>query len=213
MLSASTVSFFSVIVATYNRAKLIRRALDSLLMQTEKDWELVLVDDGSEDSTADILKNYIDKFPQMHFHRHQKNRGVVAAKNTGIAMARGRYITFLDSDDAYKADHLLLRKKILQKDPSIDLLHGGFEIIGDEYVPDINKTGEQIHLSQCAVSGTFFIKKSKLTRLKGFAGKTLGTDADFMKRAQAQHLHIEKTNLPTYIYYRNQRDSITKNHK
>lgn len=202
--------FFSVIIATYNRALLLKRALDSLLKQTEMDWEAVIVDDGSTDPTNIIVESY-QKLTDKITYTYQKNSGVILAKNKGISLVRGKYITFLDSDDEYKPNHLSTRKDILLKHSDIDLLHGGVQIIGDQYVPDVQHHTEKIHLSQCAISGTFFIKREVANQLGGFSGSTLGTDADFMGRALNTKLKILKTSVSTYIYHRDSGNSITNN--
>ena len=85
---------FSVIVPTYNRAHLVSRSIDSLLDQTFKDYEIIVIDDGSPDETKEVLKPYLKKI-QYHY---QKNRGVSAARNQGIELAKGEYIAFTDDD-------------------------------------------------------------------------------------------------------------------
>lgn len=87
----------SVIVATYNRADTLGRTLDSLLGQTYADWECVLVDDGSTDSSSDVIARYSD--PRIRVIRHPVNRGFNAARNTGLDNIRGEWFTFVDSDD------------------------------------------------------------------------------------------------------------------
>jgi glycosyltransferase involved in cell wall biosynthesis len=87
----------SVITATHNRAKTLPRSLDSLLRQTYTDWECILVDDGSTDETAQVIAQYSD--PRIHAYTHPVNRGVTAAKNTGLNNIHGEWFTFLDSDD------------------------------------------------------------------------------------------------------------------
>src|SRR5690606_12706021 len=151
-------SFFSVIITTYNRAALFKRALESLISQTEKDWEAILIDDGSTDDTYDQIEPYIDKYPQIQYKK-QSNRGTVSAKNAGIASARGKCITFLDSDDEYSVNHLQSRRLILEENPNVEFLHGGVRVIGNEYVPDRHDHSKKIHLSECVIGGTFFIKK------------------------------------------------------
>lgn len=202
--------FFSVIIATYNRERLLNRALQSLLKQTEDDWEAVVIDDGSTDGTADLVREYKQRIPEKLTYVKQSNLGVVTAKNAGIACVNGRYITFLDSDDTYEPTHLSSRRDLLTQHPAIDFLHGGVTVIGSSYVPDVERPGEKIHLSKCAISGTFFIKTDWGEPLK-FTGEALGTDADFMKRAQASSRHIVKTTEPTYVYHRDTPQSITSN--
>lgn len=89
---------FSVVIPAYNRAAIIGRAIDSCLDQTFGDYEIIVVDDGSTDDTEAVVGAYSD--PRLSFIR-QANAGGAAARNTGVAAARGRYIAFLDSDDAF----------------------------------------------------------------------------------------------------------------
>lgn len=205
---AVEVPFFSVIMTTYNRVELIKRAIDSLIDQTERDWELILVNDGSTDKTIEAIQPYLRKYPKI-IYKYQENKGFIAGKNTGIGLAKGKYITFLDSDDEYAKTHLETRKHFLAKEPDIDLLHGGVKIIGPEFVPDANNPDKLIHLSDCAISGTFFIKNKMMKALNGFAGNNLTTDADFMRRAGQGDFKIVKIDEPTYVYHRDVESSIT----
>ncbi len=94
--SHATSPRFSVIIPVYNRASFIARAIESVLSQTYRDFELIVVDDGSTDATPDIVALYPVRLLR------QENRGVSAARNRGIASARGKIIAFLDSDDAWE---------------------------------------------------------------------------------------------------------------
>lgn len=87
----------SIVTATYNRASALDRCVRSVLTQDFDDWELVVVDDGSTDATVDVLSGFVD--PRIHVIRHEVNRGVCAAKNTGIEAVHGDWFAFLDSDD------------------------------------------------------------------------------------------------------------------
>ena len=183
-------------------------ALDSLISQNESDWEALIIDDGSTDDTQSMVQRYLNKYPHISYI-NQKNKGEEGAKNTGICNAHGEYITFLDSDDAYHPDHLKTRKTIFQKHPEIDMLHGGFQVIGNEYVPDRFDPQKKIHLSECAVGGTFFIRKELLLALNGFRKVPIGTDADLLERVNRIGATIHKVDHPTYIYNRKTSDSLT----
>lgn len=87
----------SIIMATYNRASTLPRAVESVLGQTYPDWELIIIDDGSTDGTPDVLAGMTD--PRIRVYRHSPNRGVTAAKNAGLDRIRGEWFTTLDSDD------------------------------------------------------------------------------------------------------------------
>ncbi|MCO5248436.1 MAG: glycosyltransferase family 2 protein [Chitinophagales bacterium] len=205
----STIPFFSVIITTYNRAAILRRALESLLRQVEKDWEAIIIDDGSTDDTQKILKEYTEKYPNIRAYFYQ-NAGPNIAKNRGIQKSKGQFITFLDSDDEYESTHLSSRKEILQSKSQLQFLHGGIKIIGDEYVPDMFYPNQKIHISECAVGGTFFIRQDVVETLGLFADIPMGSDAQFLERVKQSDYNIAKTDLPTYIYHREHESSVTK---
>ena len=94
----------SVIIPTYNRENIITRAIDSVIHQTYKNWELIIVDDGSKDKTEEVIKPYL-KNHKVSYH-YQKNKGVCEARNYGIKKAKGEYIAFLDSDDEFEENKL-----------------------------------------------------------------------------------------------------------
>jgi glycosyltransferase involved in cell wall biosynthesis len=107
----------SLIMATYNRASTLPRAIDSVLAQDYPDWELIVVDDGSTDDTAAVLAAYSD--PRIRVLCHQHNRGLMAAKNTGLDDIRGEWFTFLDSDDAIVPGALSALMAVVARDPTI----------------------------------------------------------------------------------------------
>lgn len=91
----------SVITPVYNVASVIERTLDSMLMQNYKDLEIVLVDDCSKDNSAEIIARYTAKYPNIVYHKQEKNEGAAVARNTALKLAKGRYVAFLDSDDLW----------------------------------------------------------------------------------------------------------------
>ncbi|MGI0107061.1 glycosyltransferase [Salinimicrobium sp. WS361] len=92
-------NLISVIIPTYNRAQSLPESIDSILDQSADNWELIIIDDGSNDDTGNIVQDYlIDERVNYYF---QKNVGVSAARNKGVEVSRGDYIIFLDSDDRF----------------------------------------------------------------------------------------------------------------
>ena len=89
----------SVVMATYNRAHLLPRAIESVLRQTFSDFEFIIIDDGSTDETADIVRYFQNRDRRIVFLQNKKNKGLVASLNRGLAAARGRYIARIDDDD------------------------------------------------------------------------------------------------------------------
>ncbi len=103
----------SIILPTYNRADTIVRAIESVQAQTFSDWELIVVDDGSTDSTFELIANLE---PRMILIQ-QENRGFTEARNVGIRASRGKYLAFLDSDDEFMPHHLELCVAFLEAHP------------------------------------------------------------------------------------------------
>lgn len=108
----------SVIIPVFNREKKISRAINSVLDQTYKPLEIIVVDDGSIDKTANILRSYSGKIKVIH----QKNSGVSAARNNGIKNSSGEWISLLDSDDEWLPNKLQLEVDYINKNPNIKIL-------------------------------------------------------------------------------------------
>ena len=106
--------FFSVIVPIYKVEKYLSRCIDSVLDQTCKDFELILVDDGSPDTCPQICDAYASKYPNVKVV-HKENRGLVSARQAGIKVASGEYVFNLDGDDALTPESLETAKRIIQE--------------------------------------------------------------------------------------------------
>ncbi len=108
--------FFSIILPTYNRARMLRSALKSVLYQTERDWECLVIDDGSTDKTQEVLARF-DWEPRLRVFTSPQNWGMNHSRNLAINEAQGRYITFLDSDDLWLPARLEEFRRRLERGP------------------------------------------------------------------------------------------------
>jgi len=199
----------SVILPTFNRSTLICRAIDSVINQSFKEWELLIVDDGSTDNTFQSIDKYIMNYENIRYMRHS-NRKLAITENVGILAASGNYITFIGSDDEYLNEHLKLRIEYIDRNNHLDLIHGGVSIIGDKYVKDKNDLSRLIHLEDCVIGGTFFGKKEVFLNLKGFKNIPYSEDSEFFERVEKIY-KTGKVDFNTYVYYRDTPDSICNN--
>lgn len=122
-MTRATEILISVIIPTYNYARLLPRALDSVLAQHSDDIELIVVDDGSGDDTAEVLAPYAARHRQMRVI-HQGNAGAAAARNHGIREARGAYALLLDADDELLPDALASLRAALARQPTAGMVLG-----------------------------------------------------------------------------------------
>ena len=129
----------SVVIPLYNKADTIARTLESVFAQTYKDYEIVIVDDGSTDGSTAIVESINDSRIRLI---HQKNAGVSAARNKGIDEARGEYIALLDGDDEWKPQYLQTQAKLIKSFPQCDVFVTGYEFKdqnGNVTYPKFNK--------------------------------------------------------------------------
>ena len=118
----------SVIISTYNRAGSLPRAVNSVLAQTFTDFELIIVDDCSTDTTQEVIRKFAD--PRIHSVRHENNAGGSVARNTGIAYAKGEYVAFLDDDDEWFESKLARQARVLdESEPRVALVYTWFDLI------------------------------------------------------------------------------------
>ena len=147
----------SIVTPVYNGEAFLLQAIASVLDQTCEDWEWIIVNDGSTDGTKPLLDGLGD--PRITV-LHQQNTGVSAARNAGLAAARGDSITFLDADDTLPRDALELRAGLLDREPKIDIVHGAVRIIENDrelriVQPDLNPGSLQDRMARLE-QGVFF---------------------------------------------------------
>jgi len=152
------IMLFSIIIPTYNREKLIGFAINSVIEQEFTDWELIIIDDGSTDSTKEVIEPYLkDERVKYIF---QKNAERSTARNNGILKSKGQYICFLDSDDTFLNNHLLTFHEFIKNTENIGFIYSLKK--GDKFISRKNKFGQvflsDIHSQQVCIKRNFFDK-------------------------------------------------------
>jgi glycosyltransferase involved in cell wall biosynthesis len=120
----------SVCMPTCNQSRYIRDALQSVLRQTIHDFEIVVFDDASTDDTAQVVSSIRD--PRIRYFCQQRRVGIASNRNSCLAVAAGRYIAWLDSDDIYHPPMLALQSAVLDRHPNVGLAHGAYEVIAED---------------------------------------------------------------------------------
>jgi len=181
-----------------------------------------ILENNSEITNDNKLKVQKNNNSKNIYYYYQSNQGVTSSRNIGIKFSLkfsdSDYITFLDSDDTYLINHLSSRFEILgdlgvNNSKSIDLLHGGVKVIGNEFVPDKNDVSKLIKIEDCVVGGTFFMKKNIFEQVGFFEEVDYSDDSHFFEKISMNNLKIHKTEIPTYIYNRESIDSLCDNIK
>ncbi len=129
MTNGADLIGISVIMPVYNSEKTVGRAIESVLVQTYKSLELIVIDDCSTDRSRDIIGQYAEKDPRVHILYNEKNEGVSAARNHGIHKARYDWIAFLDSDDYWLPDKLEIQMHAVSLDKKSALCFTGSAFI------------------------------------------------------------------------------------
>jgi glycosyltransferase involved in cell wall biosynthesis len=117
----------SVIIHTYNNEKFIRETIESVLLQSYKDYEIIVVDDGSTDNTRSALIPYMDK---IRYH-YKENGGIASAKNAGVSLSKAEFIAFLDHDDLWVPDKLKIQMEYFNKNPQVRLVYSKYTSFRD----------------------------------------------------------------------------------
>lgn len=156
---------FSIVIPTFNRGSLIIEVIESILNQVYPNFEVVVVDDGSEDNTPEIIKDFLED--KRIKYLLQENKGVGAARNYGATTANGDFLIFLDSDDLVDSEWLLGFAEILERDSDVELIQSGFRRI------DLLTGNESVHIAfpgryNVGLAGTFALKNKLFQKVKGY---------------------------------------------
>lgn len=206
----------SIIITTYNRPNYLDVSIQSVVNQTYKNIEIIIVDDGSKVNYAESI---CSKYAKCKYY-YKLNGGLASARNFGVSMAKGDYIAFLDDDDFWELDKLEKQVDILNKNPSIDCVHSSAAVVDENG----NLTGQCIGAAQNKIHkrsgyvfwnalGVWVVKSpTPLIRKKVFQPDLLfdetikvGEDVDFYQRMFFRH-KVQYINEPLAFYreYNNQ---------
>lgn len=132
----------SIIIPTYNTEQYIGETIESILAQSIKDWELIIIDDGSSDKTKNIVSNYLSD--KRIKYVYQENAGVAAARNNGYGLSKGQFLAFLDADDLWLPNRLEKMIGKFYEDSKVGLVHSYMQVINEhsERQPEIYKGKE-----------------------------------------------------------------------
>lgn len=197
----------SVLMAVYNTDFfLVKRAIDSVLNQTFQYFELIIIDDGSNNLTENQLLHYAKEHEDKIVYIRHKNCGQSNSINRGLLNSKGDFITILDADDEYQSNHLMA---CMEEIGFADLIASTTQTVVDKeedyYVPDKYDPRQMIHVDDCILFATLFGKREVFVRFP--FQDAYAADSHFYESAALQY-KVKKVNLRTYIYYRNIATSI-----
>lgn len=120
----------SVIMPSYNKGEYIGKAIESILNQTFREWELIIIDDCSLDNSIEVIRSYQDE--RIRFYENPSNLGIAGNRNKGLELAKGEYIALLDADDVSLPNRFEVEAAFLDTHPEIDVVFGGFQEIDEQ---------------------------------------------------------------------------------
>jgi glycosyltransferase involved in cell wall biosynthesis len=199
----------SVIIPTYNRGKMIRYAVNSIIRQTYKELQLIIVDDGSTDNTEEIIASYKDSRIQYF---KKTNAGISSTMNYGISKAEGKYIARLDSDDISVSNRIEIQYNFVKKNPDYKLIGSFFYVLDNkENITKVRFPVKHKHIFNqlprkcCICQPSTFFSKELLLSVNGYnENKKKVEDWDLYLRL------MDKTkfyNIPEYLIYLRKHDN------
>lgn len=203
----------SVIIPVYNLGKYLQETLDSVLAQTYRHFEIVLVDDGSTDCSREIILKSAQQYPEVIRYAFQENRGASAARNRGIELATGDWIALLDGDDIWKPQKLERQIQFLQHNPYLNFVSAQAEIWGTQklFHPFIPASPDV--LWELLAQGTFITTSTVLIRAEIIKKETFD---ETVKYANDYELWLRLARKTQYffiqeplIFYRVRENSLT----
>ena len=212
---AVTSSLVSVIVPTFDREAFIAEAIESVQAQTYPHWELIIVDDGSRDHSADIIQRYAAKDRRIHYY-FQENQGQSVARNLGLQKSAGDFICFLDSDNRWLPEKLSQCLQIFERLPDVQVVYGdiitideqGNEITRDNMPRYSGMIAPRLIKDNFVTMNTAMARRGCFDELGGMSGqRRVADDYDLWLRFSARYrFHYE----PQYMAeYRVMKDQIS----
>ena len=202
----------SIIMPSYNAEKYLREAMDSILTQSFQDFEFLIINDGSTDSTEEIILSYSDS--RINYVKNETNIKLIASLNKGFKLAKGKYITRMDADDISLPERLEKQVNFMEKHPEIGISGGQMEIfgsaIGDTDYPLSHDKCIVRLLDQTCFSNNLFIIRNELVKKHNFQFNKEYLHVEDYKFYTDVLQKIKGANLPDILTkYRKHDDSVT----
>jgi glycosyltransferase involved in cell wall biosynthesis len=211
----SACPLVSIVLPTYNRAQFLPEAIESCITQTLDDWELIIVDDASTDSSREIATDYARKDPRIRVLAHSVNRKLPAALNTGFRCASGEFHTWLANDDAYTPNALQRMSAELLARKDIDLVytdHFRFTVNQSESTRRRVEEIDKLWICNC-IGSSFLYRKRVFDKLGGYCEtRFMVEDYDFWLRAASAGFCFCCLHEPLH-YTRLHGHSLTEEHR
>lgn len=193
----------SVIVPVYNAEKFIDKCIESVINQTYKEIELILVNDGSKDNSLKILQKYEKQYPKMIKVFNQTNKGVGAARNLGIKHVSGKYIFFLDSDDWIELDYLVKLYEDISKNDIVISGFKSYDINGSLLFAENIKDNPWTKFKYCSIGGKLFLSSLILKNNILFREFKICEDAYFLFECYSKTSKISISTSSGYCRLKN----------
>lgn len=210
----------SINITTYNRAHLLPRCLESVLKQNYQNMEIVIVDDCSNDETANVLQNYKNKDRRIKYFRHNRNKKNAQARNTALQNSKGLYVAFMDDDDEWICKNKLKNQVDIFKkndDEKLAIVCSGIERVMKNNIIKIEQCLPPKNLKKRLLkkglihNSTVMMKRKVMNKLGGFDTNMIkGVDSEFFRRSVVVHdykVHFMKS--ITCRYYENHAGRMT----
>ena len=205
---------FSIIMSCYNLGELVKDAINSVLNQSFKNYELILVNDGSTDDTLEVLKKYKAIDDRIRLINNEKNLGLSASRNKAIKIAKGEYIVHLDGDDTFYDNDTLMKVDSIINSDNPDICYFGVQYLGGSnktYIPNAENSTKEARITcdmHFAVSSKVwrrkFLEKTKLEFIEGMYYE----DMIYSIKGAILAEKLKYGEFPIYIYRRNRKGSI-----
>jgi glycosyltransferase involved in cell wall biosynthesis len=198
----------SIVLPVYNGQQYLREALQSCLDQTLTDWELLVVDDASTDDTPAIIGEFAAVDGRIRAIRHQHNRRLPAALNSGFAEARGHYLTWTSDDNRYRPEALAEMVRLLEARPSLDFVYSDYDVVdaSGHFVEKVTAPPPAHFVQGYNAVPCFLYRRALYTELGGYAEDLfLAEDYEYWLRIYATRHTMSPLHLDLYEYRRHSR--------
>ena len=196
---------------TYNNERFISEAIQSVINQTHKRWELVIIDDGSTDKTSDISKRYALQDKRIKYHRNEKNLGIPKSRNIALKLSKGKYIGHIDSDDKLEKNALSEFNIFLNRN-KVDLVYSNFYICDSKLKIigryDSREPTKKTFKTKPNFSHMVLYRKDEAIRLGGFNEKhDTCTDCELLLMFASKNKKIMRLDKSLYHYRKHDNNS------